>query len=228
MVENTYFSDNKIFTLILVVGINKASFLKWSLNDSQRVFKVKNYWKFVIIRNPLERLLSAYINKIAKPLQVKKTYDEFELKQKQIMERYHPGVVKKWREGLSNDLKVDFETYLRWIIDTPNVHLNEHFAPIIELTHPCRVKYNFYGNFKMFVSDLNHVIDYLDLPRDMFPNRTSYHTPGTETKDKMRDYYSLVRHEVKERLLIDFSEDLDFYYTLFPEEAGSYADLQLM
>ena len=58
----------------------------------------------------------------------------------------------------------------------------------------------------------------------MFANRTSYHSPGEETKDKMRDYYSMVGRDVKEKLFEDFSEELDFYYTLFPEEAGSHFD----
>ena len=37
--------------------------------------------------------------------------------------------------------------------------------------------------------------------------------------------YSRVRREVKERLIKGISEDLEFYYTLFPEEEGSHVDI---
>jgi hypothetical protein len=37
---------------------------------------------------------------------------------------------------------VDFQTYVRWIVDTPNRELNEHFYPMAQ---PCRVRYDFYG-----------------------------------------------------------------------------------
>ena len=182
----------------------------------------------MFIRNPLERLLSAYLNKMSKkPLVLRNgtIYDEFEMQRRKIMRHYHPDVLKSWKEGQIKDLRLDFETYLRWVIDTPNSLLNEHFAPIIEMAQPCRVRYNFYGNFKMFASDLNGTIDKLNLPREMFIKRGSYHSPGTETRDKMRDYYSMVARDVKEKLLEDFSEELDFYYTLFPKEAGSHFDL---
>ena len=38
----------------------------------------------------------------------------------------------------------------------------------------------------------------------------------------MNDFYSTVRRKVKEQLFKDFSEELDFYYSLFPEETGSH------
>lgn len=109
----------------------------------------------------------------------------------QIMQHYHPGVVKKWKVGLTKELQLDFDTYLRWIIDTPNEKLNEHFAPIIEMAQPCRIQYNFYGNFDTYSSDLDAIIKKLDLPKDMFVGR-AYHSTGTETKDNI--YERLLFH----------------------------------
>ena len=204
-----------------VTGIHRASFLNSSLSNSHRLSKIKNYWKFMIVRNPLERLLSAFINKLSKPLKKSKYLNEFELLQRSIMKKYRTERLKRWKKGGMNEtVQVDFEAYLQWVIDTPNHRLNEHFAPIIELAQPCRVKYHFYGNFETYSSDVKAIISRLGTPQEWFVNRTS-HGEGEETSNKMIPFYSTVRREVKEKLIQDISDDLEFYYTLYPEEEGS-------
>ena len=204
-------------------GVQKASFLNCSLTESQRLYKIRNYWKFIILRNPLERLLSAFINKLSSPLNLSTTFmDTFELHKRAIMEKYHPV---KLRQATANEkLQLDFETYLRWIIDTPNHKLNEHFAPIIELAQPCRIRYNFYGNFKMYSSDMKAIIARLGVPRDWFLDKSA-HKHGRETKILMNEFYANISAEVKQLLIEDLSEELEFYYTIFPEEKGSHTHI---
>ena len=214
-----------MFLRFINPGVHKASFLNYSLTDSQRLHKIRNYWKFVILRNPLERLLSAFLNKVSSPLQLTASvWDTFELHKHRIMEIYHPNKLKTFKSGsLSEELRLDFETFLRWIIDTPNYRLNEHFAPIVELAQPCRVRYNFYGNFKMYSSDMRSITERLGVPHRYFVDKSS-HKPGRETRELMEPFYSQVSKEVKLRLLQNIAEDMAFYYTLFPEERDTHLD----
>ena len=176
----------------------------------------------MIVRNPLERLLSAFINKLSSPLKnSSKVMDIFELHKRSIMEKYHPERLKQYVSGGQKEkLQLNFETYLQWIIDTPNHKLNEHFAPIVELAQPCRIRYHFYGNFKIYASDMKAIIAKLGAPQEWYINKSS-HKQGTETNDKMITFYSTVSRRVKEQLIQDFSDDLEFYYTLYPEEKDS-------
>ena len=177
----------------------------------------------MIVRNPLERLLSAFLNKLSSPLKNSNSF--FEQHKRSIMEKYHPERLKQWRNGTKKEkLQVDFESYLQWVIDTPNHELNDHYAPIIELAQPCRIKYHFYGNFKTYSSDMKAIIARLGVPQEWFVN-SSYHAKGLETADKMTSFYSTVRREVMEQLIQDFADELEFYYTLFPEEKGSQSDI---
>ena len=180
----------------------------------------------MIVRNPLERLLSAFINKLSSPFKTSSNVmDTFELHKRTIMERYHPMKLKQWREGGHKEkLRLNFETYLRWIIDTPNHKLNEHFAPIVDLAQPCRIRYHFYGNFKMYSSDMKAIIARLGAPEEWYINKSS-HNEGRETSNKMIPFYSTVRREVKEKLIQDFADELEFYYTLFPEEKGDMNEI---
>ena len=50
-------------------ALMRVSFLKASLTDKERLYKVKNYFKYTFIRNPLERLLSAYLDKVKQKTQ---------------------------------------------------------------------------------------------------------------------------------------------------------------
>ena len=178
----------------------------------------------MIVRNPLEHLLSAFSDKLSTPL-IYNSKAEFELYKKSIWTHYHPEKLKEWiKEGHNEKLQLDFETFLRWVIDTPNLELNEHFTPIINIAQPCRIKYNFYGNFKMYSTDMKAVVERLDAPQEWYRDK-SYYEVGKATKDKMVSSYSRVSKKVKELLIQDISEDLEFYYTLFPEEAGSHIDI---
>ena len=68
------------------------------------------------------------------------------------------------------------------------------------------------------------VIARLGAPQDWYRDQSS-HKDDVETRDMMVSAYSQVCREVKERLIKGISEDLEFYYTLFPEEEGSHVDI---
>ena len=205
----------------LAPGIQRASFLNKSLTDEERLYKIKNYYKFMIVRNPLERLLSAFKNKIEKPLNLM----EFDMPS-QIFDRFKEEILMQYRKDefsrwFASDrhvpVEVTFSEYIRWVVDTKHDNLNEHFAPTISNSHPCRIKYNFYGNFKMYNSDIAGVARKLRVPFEYFYNKSS-HSPSTETRNLLDSYYSQLDKKLKQRLLQSFSDELDFYYHLYPEE----------
>ena len=180
----------------------------------------------MFIRNPLERLVSAFRNKLEKPLEIWNIYNQtFQMITRSIIQRYHPGDYKRWIDSKGSfELKLDFHTYIRWIVDTPNQKLNEHFSPVIHIAQPCRVRYNFYGNFKQFSSDMHKVMDKLSVPSEYFFDK-SYYTTGGGTNTMLQTYYSSVSADVKAALFKDFYAELDFYYHLYPEESDSHIKL---
>ena len=201
-------------------GMRKVGFHKGDLTDSERLYKLKNYWKFMIVRNPLERLLSAYLNKLSHPIPKQDKLTGFLATARSIVKAHNPDLYRAWMSDSNNTqpIYLDFESYLKWIIRSSNYTLNEHFAPLVVLAQPCRVKYNFYGNFKSFSWDMNGVVEKLHAPKEYFIHRQS----EQNTKVHVIEKYSEVSTEVKQQLLQHIYEDMDFYYSLFPEEAGSH------
>ena len=205
-------------------GVQKASFLNKSLTDEERLYKIKTYYKFMFVRNPLERLLSAFLNKLASPIDFMKM-DTFEMHKRSILQKYRPQDIKKWTKAHGKlELQVSFSDYIHWIIDSDNALLNEHFASIINDAHPCQIKYHFYGNFKMYSSDMAQVLKKLNASAEYFWDQ-SEHKPGHETKDYLQYYYSQLSEKLKHHLFEKFYQELDFYYHLYPEEKTSHVGL---
>lgn len=206
--------------------MQQSSFVNPSLTDIQRLEKLAKYWKFTMLRNPLERLVSAFRNKLEGPLKFAEIYNQtFQMIKRSILEKYDPDTYKKWHNSKGSfELTLNFQTYIRWIIDTPNHQLNEHFSPMIHVCQPCRVKYNFYGNFKDFSSDMHLAMKKLQIPSQYFHD-SSYHDSNKETAAYLHDYYSTLSSDTKAVLFKNFYAEFDFYYHLFPDDRGSSIEL---
>ena len=186
--------------------MTKSTFLRKDLNDKQRRHRLKKYWKVTILRNPLHRLVSAYRDKI------------IGFERQPLNFEWSASIMTKY-----NKTSPDFETYLRWIIDTPNDQLNEHFAPMVEIIQPCIVGYHYYGNFNDISTEMSLITAKLGISMNYFIDKDSYITSSqNKTHYFLTSYYASVSEEVKKALFWDFYKEFEFYYNLFPEESDSH------
>ena len=107
--------------------------------------RLKNYMKFMFVRHPFERLLSAYRNKF---LQNSSNSDY-----------------------LGHD--VQFEEFVRYIIDPRTVAhsaYNEHWRPMANLCLPCQINYDIIGKYETLEEDAKYVLDKVKLSKKVkFP-----------------------------------------------------------
>lgn len=210
--------------IIYSLGMTKTSFANTTLSDKDRLHKINSYWKFIILRNPLERLVSAFRDKLEGPF-TEKGHWFFEPMKRSVMRRYYPKKLQQWiKSKRSFNISLDFQTYIRWIVDIPNYQLNEHFAPTSYISHPCKIQYHFYGNFKHISSEMHLVMNKFNIPDKYFYDK-NYYKPGKETASYLQEYYANVSTELKAALFHDFYTELDFYYHLFPEDRESHMKL---
>ena len=223
-------------------AIQRTSFLNTQLTNKMRLQKLMNYFKFIMIRNPLERLVSAYRDKIEPPLEhcdhdewpnplVKNIYskariDLFQAHRRLILSKYHPHQLRQWAHSNgSYSLSVNFTTYVKWIIDTEDKDLNEHFSSILWNAAPCRVGYHLYLNFKNYSREVRLLIEKLNTSSEYFIDHNTHGTVQDETHSKLPYYYSQLSDEVKRKLFVRMHKELDFYYHLYPEERWSHVEL---
>lgn len=99
--------------------------------------RLQTYTKFLFVRHPIERVLSAFRNKF------QKNYTSSAYFKK----RFGVKIIRKYRQGISPaDVPatgdgVKFSEFVSYLIDTKRSQLNEHWAPVSDMCHPCSVRF---------------------------------------------------------------------------------------
>ncbi|NXP49262.1 CHSTE sulfotransferase, partial [Heliornis fulica] len=159
-------------------------------------YRLKNYFKFIFVRNPMERLLSAYRNKFGEI--------------KEYQQKYGVEIVRRYRKNGGNSAgdDVTFSEFLRYLLDEEVERMNEHWMPIYNLCQPCAVRYDFIGSYERLNADANYILERIQSPSFIhFPERQSWYKPVTA---ETLHYYlcNTQRRLIKELLpkyILDFS-----------------------
>ncbi|XP_028933153.2 carbohydrate sulfotransferase 14, partial [Ornithorhynchus anatinus] len=131
-------------------------------------YRLRHYFKFLFVRDPLDRLLSAYRNKFGEVREYQRRYGA------EIVRRYRPGA----RPDPPGD-DVTFAEFLRYLVDEEPERMNEHWMPVYQLCQPCAVRYDFVGSYERLEADANAVLERVGAPRAVrFPARQPWYRPA--------------------------------------------------
>lgn len=114
---------------------------------------VQEYYSFMIVREPTERLVSAYYNKFTL------SYNQY------FQLRYGRDIVKKYRsnpssESLKNGNDVSLNEFIKYLNNVESQSLlNEHWAPYHQLCHPCAIQYDAIGHYEHLTEDVQHILN---------------------------------------------------------------------
>lgn len=199
----------------ILQSVNKLEYL----SEAEQNTRLKHYFKFSFVRNPLERIVSGYRNKIAVPIKYANRNHWPDRILFQIMKKYEKPKYKEWFKTNFTSPKFypSFEGFLKYLVSAKLGSLNEHFRPFMDLCQPCSVNYNFIGNFYNLPDEAYRIISFLGIPRDYYLNRVEH--PSTNTSSIVSVYYDTISVHLKLLLLQKFSQELLMYYQLYPAES---------
>ncbi len=212
-------------------ALKHASLMNKSMSTRDKIERWNSYYKFMFVRNPLERLVSGFRNKIEPPLSYAKLNKFPDFVKSTILNQYRQGELLEWRrahrvkDGNPPEISVTFQEFVRSLIEESNSNtLNEHFRPSVDICHPCLARFHFYGNFRNISSDVRQLVKKFGTEQRFYRDR-SLHNTSDQTYSKLRKYYRQLTHRDKLQLVGRLYEDLLFYYTLYPSERWSHYEL---
>ncbi len=156
-------------------GKKESDFEKKLLDftEVEQNYMLNNFYKFMIVRDPFERLVSAYRHKF------RNGYGGYPDLGKTIIEKYRYNNTKTVEVGAED---VNFTEFVRFLIDIPPGPVDNHWRPFKDACSPCNVKYDFIGSIDTLERDVTHIM------RQIHADETKYHVTqksGFLTKTKL-------------------------------------------
>ncbi|XP_067683638.1 carbohydrate sulfotransferase 11-like [Haliotis asinina] len=191
------------------------------LTSDEVDYALRNYFKFFIVREPFERLLSAYRNKFQGQTNSSKFFHA----------RYGKNIIRRYRKNASaNSLAhgndVTFLEFVQYVVDTNKKEtLNEHWCQFFELCLPCLIKYDFIGKYHQLETDSKHILDSIGASSVVkFPSRAaSYH--HQKTSDLLQKYYQQIPAHYLGRLWETYYPDFQLFNYSIPTSIRNLTSL---
>lgn len=165
--------------------------------------KLKHYFKFVIVRNPMERILSAFRDKFEKQ-------NDFA---KHFQRKYGRRIIREFRMNATakslqygNDVKFsEFIKYLIYLAETKS-HFNPHWRPYTQLCYPCHIGYDYIAKFETLQQDLRYFLATFgnDLCKQ---NESHLSSKASTTTDVCKQYFKSVPYSDLQKVKLIYTND---------------------
>ncbi|NXL93605.1 CHST9 sulfotransferase, partial [Alectura lathami] len=164
---------------------------------------LNNYTKVMFTRHPLERLVSAYRDKLLHSEPYYSTTVANEIK-------------AMFRKNRNSSEKVSFQEFVSFIIAKPPNSLDIHWKPMFLLCDACNIHYDILGKYETLGLDSVHVLKAIGAPEGLeYPSFKQYgsesRTNGDITLEYLRQLSSEQIEKIKKLYAMDF---LLFNYTM--------------
>lgn len=167
-------------------------------------YRIKNYRKFIFVREPFERLLSAWRNKftVASNLYFQSRWGSY------IIKNYRENPSK---ESLNKGSDVTYPEFVRFLLSPKTVRdemHNDHWQPYETLCYPCIVDYDYVGKYTTMDNDIAYIAEKLNIQQLQFPARNIRykHAPTVNYVDQEYAKIALSDiHQIYENYKSDFA-----------------------
>lgn len=181
-------SLREIWSELLNVDVNYATRnLVFPAVKKSKVDKYKDYYKFCFVRNPWDRLVSCYSDKVKD-----KEYDEFKFLFKEVpYSILKPDSIQK---------KLTFEMFANLVVNIPDEYANTHFkSQSFYITDENgKLLVDFIGKFERLGEDFLYICEKLGISDITLP-----HKKKSNRKSYQEYYSSHLKDLIKERYIKD-------------------------
>ena len=164
--------------------------------------RLRHYYKFLFVREPFERLLSAFEDKF-----VSNIWNWAETS------RHASAMLNRYREEHPNTTEdITFTKFIYYVLSLRDESRNEHWRSYESLCHPCAIDYDFIGHFENLWQEAQYVLKKRGLEKIVaFPPIKTLNT----SRKVLEKYSELPEHMILQ-LGDAFKNDLEMFNYPFP------------
>jgi hypothetical protein len=177
------------------------------VSSKDRNFYLDMLTKVLMVRNPLDRILSIYLEHFENPKHYdKRFHDKFDYWIK-FLNRNDTMDTESW------DRNITFEEFIKFIANTDEsrFHYNTLWDEIYEVCMPCTIKYDIIIRYENLLEDSNFVLKTIGVSDKIsFPNEEQYLTDLTIFKK----YFANLNKNTRQKLRSVYKKDFILQYGL--------------
>ena len=174
--------------------------------EAEIKYRINNYLKFIVVRDPLERIISAYNDKFVhtKDNSWRNRYKRYRRKQNT---KTHSSMTSS---NTKPSQTLTFEDFFKLIINqNPKEHIDEHRDIFYKLCHPCHVEYDIIAKYYTFNEDVGYILEKANLRNLDFPKLREHNGPAT------KDLVARTLDNISENDIKKFMDVYSMDYRLF-------------
>ncbi|XP_072236255.1 carbohydrate sulfotransferase 8-like [Leuresthes tenuis] len=171
-----------------------------SFDRKQIMHRLETYKKILFVREPLERVVSAYRDKFENPNDYYHS-----LFGKPIISKYR---VNPSGKALKTGSGVTFKEFVQYLLDVHRpIGMDIHWEQVNQLCHPCLIDYDFIGKFENMEEESNFLLRLIGAPSSLrLPSFKDRNPSDKRTSMEITEkYFSQVSMLERQRVY-------DFYY----------------
>ena len=166
---------------------------------------LQTYKKIAFVREPMERLVSAYQNKFAQDYEDRKFHHKF-----------GKDIIKKYRKNFTGEVTDEhytkFNEFVKYLIDLPlNKKRDAHWERQHKLCSPCVINYDFVGNYDTLKSDAARALEIMGVSDIVTFPAYGKKPEGLDTKTLMKTFFSMISEEEFVQLRNAYDEDYEIF-----------------
>ncbi|XP_071964196.1 carbohydrate sulfotransferase 11-like [Antedon mediterranea] len=173
-------------------------------------YRLKNYKKFLFVRHPFTRVLSAYRSKLEdKNTSFRKRFGRV------IKQRFHP-------EGrdIHNGANVTLKDFVTYLCDNRTNSFDGHWEIISNIVFPCQIDYDYIGKLESADDDSNYILQKAKVDHLIyFRNRTNRATKSNDVT-LFEKYYQTISESERQQLYNVYKKDF-VLFGYYPENVSA-------
>lgn len=171
---------------------------------------MRDYTKFMIVREPFERLVSAFKDKMGSPEFLVQPFEN--ISENIFNHSYKLKEFKPINIDENTDIMdfIKFYQFIQYFITTnvsQDPRYNEHWDLMNNLCQPCIIPYDVIGKYDTIEEDSNYVLDLINFPSARFPK----HKKSAKGRALLKHYFSTIPKEIIEEVYKIMKVDFELF-----------------